>query len=100
MLRITMMAIANLLLLASCNKMYSNRDLTSFSKSDFNYTRNIKTKTALLPDSLILPTKCEIINNYFVVIDQKGDKHIHLFDLKSNKYINAFVSTGSGPGEI
>lgn len=61
----------------------------------------VKLSSSLLnKNELSFPSAFLVLYDYLILIDSKGEKLIHIYDIKSNSLLGSFGTLGQGPGEF
>lgn len=67
--------------------------------SDFQTTKNIQFKEHEVSILIGMPIDMLLMNDLVIILDQKTDKHFHVFSKNSFIHLGSFIGKGRGPDE-
>jgi WD40 repeat protein len=92
--------LAFLTVLVLCSFRYKPDDSDSFNEKDFAEKIDLKGSILQFDDLIMKPTGIHVIDNLLIVPNSRTEYIFDVFDLNTNKKINACIGAGQGPGEM
>jgi len=96
-MKIKLTLLACILIFIGCSKKYTYSNYTKLKlpEKKIDLQAKVMNKTELL-----LPSAIKVIDDYLIVIDDKSEKQINIFDIKSGDLLSSFGKLGQGPDEF
>ena len=86
--------------LASCSFPDESEDKVYFSWKDFQNEVNLKGKTLIFDDDVMMPFSIQVFDSILVTLEPTNDKVCQLFNIKTGKKIGDRIRRGEGPNEM